>query len=194
MRTNGRHVGQAAGLRRAAGPPNPQPIRRLRHWLRLGQYYTLLNSSPRATIRCGAGRRPAKPASDTALESFGCGSAAVRPRSQFVQSGAAGSPAAPYYTLSNSSQPATIPSGAGPRPAAASQAARADFGCGSAALWGGQSWPQPPFQGGFLVRPRPSVAARLRCGAGPRPAVASQAAQLQVIDLGVRAWQPCGAA
>jgi hypothetical protein len=64
------------------------------------------------------------------------------------------------YTLLNSSQPATIPSGAGPWPAAASQAASSRLGCGSAALWGGQSWPQPPFRRLPALAPSPPAPPR----------------------------------
>jgi hypothetical protein len=49
-----------------------------------------------------------------------------------------------YYYLSVSSRAATS-RGAGPRPAAASQAAPFDASLRPAAMWGGQSCPQPAF-------------------------------------------------
>ena len=66
------------------------------------------------------------------------------------------------------SEHARILRGAGPRPAAASQAA--SFGCGYAALWGGQSWP-----GVSLGTPFQAAKAGWKPAAGRMPAYKFQA-------------------
>jgi hypothetical protein len=174
-------VGQAAGL------PSAQPT-------------SLLGLRQRLVLLCGAGpwpaagSQPAKPATDTSLEALVAVGSVGRPilaaaafsRRRSAQAEAFGCGyAALYYTLLDSSHRATIRCGAGRRPAAgrwpakpASDTSLEYFGCGSAAVWGGQSWPQPPFKAAS-AQSRFRLWLRLLplCGTAPWPAAGSQPAR-----------------